>query len=242
MLIEEWGKKGFHPMIMMDANADVSEKQLSDFMKENGVIDLITDIHSEDEPPSTYSRGKKRIDLILGDEHLRRAVVRAGSRDLHDGVSSSDHTMQYIDVDEKMIFGDDSFCPIQGYQREFRLYDIKKKRIYQEELKKIYDHQRIIERVNELAEKFEKKIQLDDEDIKDYNRLDNEIIRAIKAAAAKAGRVNFGYQRSKDLCEAGATIRLHKAILSSIRNNMEYNNKIINLAETLSLKLDDRAK
>ena len=53
MLIEEWGKKGFHPIIMMDANADVSEKQLSDFMKENGVIDLITDIHSEDEPPST---------------------------------------------------------------------------------------------------------------------------------------------------------------------------------------------
>eukprot|EP00956_Cyclotella_meneghiniana_P031389 scaffold82298_cov45-Cyclotella_meneghiniana.AAC.9 len=65
--------------------------------------------------------------------------------------------MQYIDVDERILFGDDSFCPIQGYQREFRLYDVKRKEKYKEKLKEIYEHQRIKERVEDLAKRFEEK-------------------------------------------------------------------------------------
>eukprot|EP00956_Cyclotella_meneghiniana_P016316 scaffold25756_cov42-Cyclotella_meneghiniana.AAC.3 len=109
----------------MDANAEWNEIKFKEFTDKNGLIDMITDIHSEEEPPPTYSRGRKKIDYILGDDHIRRAVVRAGAMDLLDGVSPSDHAMQYIDVDERVLFGDDSFCPIQGYQRKFRLSCIK---------------------------------------------------------------------------------------------------------------------
>eukprot|EP00956_Cyclotella_meneghiniana_P008351 scaffold11188_cov43-Cyclotella_meneghiniana.AAC.2 len=225
----------------MDANAEWNETKFKEFTDKNGLIDMITDIHSEEEPPPTYARGRKKIDYILGDDHIRRAVVRAGTLDLLDGVSPSDHTMQYIDVDERVLFGDDSFCPIQGYQREFRLYDVKRKEKYKEKLKEIYEHQKIKERVEDLAKRFEEK-QWTHAEYDAFNRLDKEMMDAIRAAASRAGRINFGYQRSKDLCVAGAAIRLHKAILSCVRNHRDFSEKMEALAQTLGIKLPDREK
>eukprot|EP00956_Cyclotella_meneghiniana_P015232 scaffold23138_cov41-Cyclotella_meneghiniana.AAC.2 len=63
---------------------------------------------------------------------------------------------------------------------------------------------------------------------------------AIRAAASRAGRVNFRYQRSKDLCVAGATKRLHKAILSCVRNQREFSEKMKLLAQTLDTQLPNR--
>eukprot|EP00956_Cyclotella_meneghiniana_P040403 scaffold194528_cov30-Cyclotella_meneghiniana.AAC.1 len=61
---------------------------------------------------------------------------------------------------------------------------------------------------------MEEKNCVNDEDIEAYNKLDGEIVELIRSAAAKVGRVDFGYQRSPDLCIAGKRIRMHKTIMS----------------------------
>lgn len=150
----EWGQKGYRPIVLMDANSTTDEQHLQEFMERHGLIDLIVDSNAGT-PPSTYARGPNRIDMILGDHFVRRAVVKSGALALHDGVTSSDHTMQFVDFDERLLFKDDSFAPVAGLKREFRLYDVRKKNQFQSKLLEIYEHQKIPERVAALAERFE---------------------------------------------------------------------------------------
>lgn len=235
-VLEEWTLKGYHPLVMIDANSEITETKLQEFTQKYGLHDIITAGRDERAPPS-YARGAKRIDFMLGDDHIQRAVVNSGALGLHDGISASDHTMQYIDLDEKLLFGDDSFTPIQGYHREFKLYDIKRKNDFTETLLEAYEHQRIGEKVDELADRLERKGYASKNDIIEYNKLDTEIVELIKMAASKVGRIDFGYQRSKDLCEAGQTIRLHKTILSCVRNKLNYTEKLKKLANELEYEL-----
>jgi hypothetical protein len=214
-LLLEWGQKGHHPLVLMDANLTMDETNMAEFMKRHGLHDLVSDLHPGD-PPPTYGRGSSRIDLTLGDAHVRRAVSKCGALAMHEGVSPSDHTMQFIDFDEKWLFGNDSFKPMAGFAREFRLYDTKKKEKFQEKLDEIYKHQRIPDRVKSLAAALEVAESITPELIKSYQKLDSEIVEAILAAAAATGRKDFGYQRSPALGKA-----FNQAIFD-MANEIEY--------------------
>jgi hypothetical protein len=148
--------------------------------------------------------------------------------------------MQFVDLDERLLFRDDSFTPIAGFKREFRLYDRKKKRQFQEKLKEIYDHQRIRERVDDLINRFWMAEEATPELIEEYEKLDTEIVRAILAAAAAVGRKDFGYQRSPALVHAGLAIRMHKAIKSCITRGFRFNDAIRKLAELLKYNLPEQ--
>eukprot|EP00956_Cyclotella_meneghiniana_P003282 scaffold3976_cov45-Cyclotella_meneghiniana.AAC.12 len=104
-------------------------------------------------------------------------------------------------------------------------------------LQEAYERQRIAERVEDIALKMEEKNCVSDEDIEAYNKMDEEIVKLIRSAAAKVGRVDFGYQRSPDLCIAGKKIRIHKTIMSCIRNNIRYTEKLKSLADELEYEL-----
>jgi hypothetical protein len=78
--------------------------------------------------------------------------------------------MQFVDFDEKKLFGNDSFEPTAGYNREFKLYNIKKKQAFQERLKELYVHQRIPDRVALLAETFSSVENITSEDIANYTK------------------------------------------------------------------------
>ena len=66
-----------------------------------------------------YARGRKKIDHVLGDQHVREAVIKSGALGLHDGVSFSDHTLQFLDFDIQWLFNSESTPPISRYEREF---------------------------------------------------------------------------------------------------------------------------
>ena len=66
-VLEEWTLKGYHPLIMIDANSEITETKLHDFTQKYGLHDIITAGRDERAPPS-YARGAKRIDFMLGDE------------------------------------------------------------------------------------------------------------------------------------------------------------------------------
>eukprot|EP00956_Cyclotella_meneghiniana_P028242 scaffold65096_cov24-Cyclotella_meneghiniana.AAC.2 len=182
--------------------------------------------------PPLYAGGKKRIDFLLGNDHVQRAVINLGVLGLYDGLKASDHTMQYMDLDEKLLFQDDTFTPMPGFHREFKLHDVKRKTQLQD--------QNIAKRVNDLATRMENKTHLDQPDITAYNDLDDEIVELILCTAKRVGRVDFGYQRLADLCIAGKTIRLHKAILLCIRNDIKYTESIESLATEFNHHLPNR--
>ena len=238
-ILDEWMGKGFHPIVMIDSNSEITERNLNEFTERNGLHDIITTGREMEAPPS-YARGKKRIDFLLGNDHVQRAVINSGALGLYDGLKASDHTMQYVDLDEKLLFQDDTFTPMPGFHREFKLHDVKRKNKFQETLQERYVHQNIAKRVTELATKMENATQIDEADIKAYNDLDDEIVELILSTANRVGRVDFGYQRSADLCIAGKTIRMHKAILSCIMNDIKYTESLELLATELNHQLPSR--
>ena len=73
-LITEWRSCNFQPIVMMDANTDLSETHLREFVEENDLFDLF-DGTNEGTPPKTYVRGQKRLDYIFGSEILLNAVT-----------------------------------------------------------------------------------------------------------------------------------------------------------------------
>jgi hypothetical protein len=91
--------------------------------------------------------------------------------------------------------------------------------------------------VNKLSKDFEENgpnAKL----LEKYQKIDYEITRAIKTAAKKSGRRDYGYQRSDRLVEAGRNVRLHKSIASCIRNKLqEYSDQIITLEDELGYEL-----
>ena len=115
-ILDEWMGKGFHPMVMIDSNSEITEKNLNEFTERNGLHDIITTGREREAPPS-YARGKKRIDFLLGNDHIQRAVINSGALGLYDGLKASDNTMQYVDLDEKLLFQDDTFTPMPGFHR-----------------------------------------------------------------------------------------------------------------------------
>ena len=69
------------------------------FMERNSLTDLIAS-SNDGALQRTCNRGPKRIDLVLGDDFIRRAVIKSGSLEENDGFFS-DHTMQWVDLNTK---------------------------------------------------------------------------------------------------------------------------------------------
>ena len=235
--LHEWGNRGYHPLVMMDANGELDEEQLRDFVQEHDLFDLIAETN-EGPAPRTYQGSGRRLDYMLGNKHVLSAVVKSGSLGSDEGVSYSDHTLQFVDFDCKKLFGAEKTVPYATYEREFKLKDTKKKLKYIAELTRIYKHQKIPERVEELADSLKLRGPTP-AIVKTYQDLDNEITEAMRAAAKLTGRKDFGYHRSDVLINAGRKVRLWKSISSSVRSKRGYTDAILRLAEILEFTLPD---
>lgn len=239
-VITEWKQKGYHPLVMGDFNADLDDKDFAEFVDVNNLHDLIGE-SNEGTPPSTYSRGRKRLDWILGDNFLTGCLVKSGTLALHEG-NVTDHTLQWADFDTQKVFGNRSYVPVNPCDRQFTLNNPKKKHEFQAKLEEIHKHQKIKERVIQLSDDFEALLNndLDSQEmielIDRYQRLDYEIKCSIISAANSVGRKDFGYQCSPDLVTAGMTYRLWKMILSCKRRKKQYSEQIYTLADDLSCK------
>ena len=108
---------------MLDANATVNEGAFDTFMSSHGLIDLISEMN-EGTAPRTYINGPNRLDYILGQEELKGVVAKSGSLESHDGVSLSDHTLQFIDLKCSDLFRSTKTNPIATYEREFTMNEL----------------------------------------------------------------------------------------------------------------------
>ena len=238
-LISEWTVKGYHPIIGLDANASLDEARFARFLDRNNLIDVVGHVTSGD-PPPTYSRGQKRIDFILGDMHVCEAAVQGGSLGMHEGLFS-DHTLQFVDFDQKRLFRNETYTPLSVQERQFTLNNSIKKNAFVKKLYEIHSHQRIGDRVVALAQAFSEEGTTQDL-VQRYNRLDYEIRCSILAAANTQARKKFGYQWSPALVKAGMMTRLWRSITSSKRRRTQVTASAQQLANLLDMpieKIDD---
>ncbi|KAL7504340.1 LOW QUALITY PROTEIN: hypothetical protein ACHAXN_002033 [Cyclotella atomus] len=108
----------------MDANGKFDDPQLADFIHEHNLFDLIAETNAG-EAPRTYQHSGQRLDYMLARESSNSAII--GSLGSGDGVSLSDHTLQFVDFDCQKLFGVTETVPYATYEREFKLMDFKKK-------------------------------------------------------------------------------------------------------------------
>jgi hypothetical protein len=71
-IISEWEQRGYDPIVMLDANSDLNDTAMSQFMIRHNLRDLIHDFHHQTQgpPPRTYQWSNNRLDYILGDDHI----------------------------------------------------------------------------------------------------------------------------------------------------------------------------
>ncbi|KAL7526267.1 hypothetical protein ACHAWF_005244, partial [Thalassiosira exigua] len=243
-LIADHRQNGFHPLIMGDFNVSDKDPHFEDFLLANNLHDLIA-ATNDGTPPRTYTRGKNRLDFILGDTFVLEAVVQSGSLGIHEGILSCetipDHTLQWVDFDITALFGHDVYKPVAPCDRQFTIRNALRKHKFQDRLIELHKAMHIKEKVQQLANDFKhlESHSLDDPEmvklILCYQHLDNLITESIIQAANKAGRSDTGYQRSEALILAGQKVTLWKAICSSLRRNKPYTNVIHRLATLFNL-------
>eukprot|EP00970_Alexandrium_tamarense_P011192 scaffold2391_cov126-Alexandrium_tamarense.AAC.1 len=234
-LITEWTVKGYHPIIGLDANASLDEARFARFLDRNNLIDVVGHVTSGD-PPPTYSRGQKRIDFILGDMHVCEAAVQGGSLGMHEGLFS-DHTLQFVDFDQKRLFRNETYTPLSVQERQFTLNNSIKKNAFLKKLYEIHSQQRIGDCVVALAQAFSEEGTTEDL-VQNYNRLDYEIRCSILAAANTQARKKFGYQWSPALVKAGMMTRLWRSITSSKRRRTQVTASTRQLANLLDMPIE----
>lgn len=71
-VLQEWGNRGYHPLVMMDANVELDEEQLRDFVQEHDLFNLIAETN-EGPGPRTYQGSGRRLDYMLGNKHVLSA-------------------------------------------------------------------------------------------------------------------------------------------------------------------------
>jgi hypothetical protein len=153
--------------------------------------------------------------------------------------------MQWVDFDIELLFGNQTYDPTSPSDRQFTLKNAKRKHKFQEKLEEIHTHQKIKERVLDLAEDFKATTEANGNDaaiialVDRYQRLDTEITNSIIAAAEFAGRTNYGYQRSPALANAGTGVLLWKAIFSCVRRRTGFTERVGKLADRLSVPAEE---
>ncbi|KAL7550562.1 hypothetical protein ACHAWF_015354 [Thalassiosira exigua] len=224
---------------MGDFNADMTDKKFAEFVTANNLIDIVADTNPGD-PPRTYARGTKRLDYILCDHRIRQAVIKSGSLALHDGIFS-DHTMQWVDFDQDILFGDEAVDRVPPPSRQFTMMQARKKKDFQDKLEKLNEEHNVEARVLQLEKDFGRlrNAELDSKEmvelIRRYHGLDELIMNNMIKAANEVGRTDFGYQRSDELVQAGRLVTFWKTVASCMRRGSGFTDRLHKLATNMGI-------
>jgi exonuclease III len=88
-------------IVMMDANSPITRNtHMTKLLEKTTLVDIHSNKHGSD-PPTTYKRGNRKIDFILGTPSILEYVTKCGILPY----DRSDHRMLYIDLNMRGLFG-----------------------------------------------------------------------------------------------------------------------------------------
>ena len=175
--------KGNKIIILIDANSNVRDRSVTNFLHDTGLFDLIEAFLPEN-PPSTYQRGCQKIDHIWGMPGIVTATINSGV--LPFGISpNSDHAILYIDLSFDILTGLSSQSLRNPKHPSFRNLwstDIKAAEKYIELVHTGFVSENIIKRTAILISRCQcaNKCTPDDERI--LNKIDKTITRILLQA------------------------------------------------------------
>jgi hypothetical protein len=103
--VQEWRADDADVILCMDANADITDKELQKLMSETGLVDAMAHELGA-HLPETYIRGRKTIDHILVSPGLINTIRGAGhlAYSYKDGIVA-DHRGMFLDFERKSLLG-----------------------------------------------------------------------------------------------------------------------------------------
>ena len=114
--------EGFRPILMTDVNDEWLDKGSKEFQQCVDETNLVNPLHQKHGHngivPTTFSRGKGRIDVILVNNTSVPAIKRIGTLGLHEGIIL-DHAMLYMNCNETRLFSGIINRPVLNPSREF---------------------------------------------------------------------------------------------------------------------------
>ena len=192
----------------------------------------------------TCNRGSKCIDLILGDAFIRKAVIEADH--LKKTKVSSDHTMQWVDLNIKDLFQSEQVVPSARAKYKIvcanKHYVHKKKHAFQEKFEKLNAYHKVEAKINKLEADFESLSETGlngDEGkrlIARYQTIDRVIADNMKCAANSVKCSEREYEFSNKVVISSNRVKLWEEVLSQTQRHKPFKRHILRLAEKISYK------
>jgi hypothetical protein len=102
--VHPYATAGNEILIMLDVNDKIDSSSMDQFMDELNLCDLMSD-YLPSTPPTTYQRGRNKIDHIVGTMGIQLAMVRAYVLPFGDDSPKSDHAICGIDFSLDVLSG-----------------------------------------------------------------------------------------------------------------------------------------
>ncbi len=116
-----------------------------------GLLDMLGEQHPERPFSSTYSRGKKCLDYILLSSSIAPSVLCSVILPYH-SLFYSDHRACYIDIDNKLLFQEDTHALQPPCQRGLQLMDPQIIIKYNNNLRDQLSYHHIVEKYRNLID------------------------------------------------------------------------------------------
>jgi hypothetical protein len=197
-------EKGNEVLLMMDANDPIDSKPLSEFLDDLDLYDLMAS-YLPSPTPTTYQRGRNKIDHIVGTMGILLAMVRAYIVPFGNDSPKSDHAICGIDFSLEVLSGitaASTHDPTHPASRILWSTDIKAAEKYIELVTARFDAQNIENRTTILTERCTRTKRCTEQDVCALNAIDAEITEIMLWAESKCKRAH-GHAWSPLLANAG---------------------------------------
>ena len=231
---------------MMDANEDLAEESsLKKFVTKVDLLDTVAMMNPELETDTTYLWSKRRIDYAFITPGLRAAVVKAGHHPFHQHLVT-DHKGVFVYFLTDVLFDSSE---IDGSHISQRRLDLGKRTTverYVKKLEELYEHHRILGRLNNIECKLNrvKSLIYKEALLRKLDKLDAERVALMVAAEKRAGRPpsNGKYEWSPSLEKAGRRVTYWKLRLHETRQGHVNPDRVQRLHRELKINKVARTK
>ena len=197
-------------ILMLDANADFDDEEFFNIVSLTQMVDLHEGLHTN-KMPSTYNRGNRKLDYILGTGKISAAVTKGDMTTYADGLKFSDHRALFIDLQETKDFNDKGKDITARKHRGLSTKNKDQVKVYLKLVKKQLTAHNIFERCRKLKESAP---HMQVQAIKrELDSIYTQVTIAVLHAERMTSRVNFGRGWSPQLAKAGKEVTFWKNCL-----------------------------
>ena len=201
-------KTNGHPVLLfMDANSGYTARDIKEFERKTGLINVIQHFHPDVDMPRTYDRGRECIDFVLGCEDALEYIKRCGYLEFY-ALTPDDHRAMFLDLDTdklqcKRIFALPVLLQAPSMTKPTQVAD------FISEYKILLDKAGVIDKVNQIASRFPNASQTERQHLAQrLNKYDKVWVQLAFSAAGKAvPTFGGGLRWSPTLARAGSMAR-----------------------------------